>query len=176
MPVQFAPSNSLTSRAASVLATIAYADLFDYPLTLDEVFLDSTDPFVRVMGKGRKERELGLGKSARAALLKYITRFRGTPKGEQHVFLTRHYNPMTVNALDQLFYRLRDWAGIEGVRCSPHTARHTFALNYLQATGDIYRLSRLMGHAGVHVTEGYLKALKSREVRQEGISVLDRLK
>ena len=145
-------------------------------LTLDCTHLDAQDGYLKVMGKGRKEREVGLGKLARTALYRYITRYRKAPKDEQHVFLSRFNKPLTVNGLDQVLYRLAEWARINGVRCSAHTFRHTYAVNFLKANGDVYRLSRLMGHTNVSVTEVYLKALKGREARQGGISVLDSLK
>ncbi len=61
-------------------------------------------------------------------------------------------------------------------RVSPHTFRHGFACAYLIAGGDLYKLSRLMGHTSVKVTERYLGAIKARQARQGGYSVLDHLK
>jgi site-specific recombinase XerD len=142
-------------------------------LTLDNVFLSAQDAYIRVFGKGRKEREVGLGKEARIALHRYITRYRQAGKEEQHVFLSRFTQPLTVNGLDQVIYRLGEWARISGVRCSAHTFRHTYAVSYLQAGGDVYKLSRLLGHTGVQVTENYLKAFKARDARMDGLSVLD---
>lgn len=144
-------------------------------LTLDNVHLEAFDAFIKVMGKGRKEREVSLGKTARTALHKYITRYRKADKQEQHVFLNRYNQPMSVNGLDQMLYRLEEWAHIKGVRVSAHTFRHTFAVNYLNNGGDVYKLSRLMGHTSVSITEVYLKAVKAKDARQ-GASVLDNLK
>ncbi len=47
-------------------------------LTLDNVQLNPKDPFIKVFGKGRKEREVGLGQAACTALHKYISRWWGT--------------------------------------------------------------------------------------------------
>lgn len=144
-------------------------------LTLENAFLEPQEAFLRVFGKGRKQREIGLGKTARAALYRYITRNRKAPKEERHVFLTRIHQPIALHGLEDLFYRLRDAASITGVRCSPHTARHTFAVNYLAAGGDVYKLSRLLGHTSVTVTEHYLRAYQARDARKDGLSVLDHL-
>lgn len=144
-------------------------------LTLDNTHLTTTDAYLRVTGKGRKEREVGLGNEARTALHRYIVRHRDAPEGERHVFLSRKRGPLTVSGLDQIIYRLSEWAGIEGVRCSAHTFRHTYAINYLAAGGDVYKLSRLLGHTGVGVTENYLRAFRSKDARK-GLSVLDSLK
>lgn len=146
-------------------------------LTLDCVHLDTRDGcYIKVLGKGRKEREIGLGKQARLALHRYISRYRKAPRDEQHVFLSRYSTPLTINGLGQIVQRLGTWAEVTGVRCSPHTFRHTFAINYLKAGGDVYKLSRLMGHSSVSVTEKYLKAFQSKDARADGLSVLDRLK
>ncbi len=56
-------------------------------------------------------------------------------------------------------------AGIEGIRVSPHTLRHTFARTYLARGGDLGKLSRLMGHSKVSTTEEYLKDFSSRDAR-----------
>jgi hypothetical protein len=56
-------------------------------------------------------------------------------------------------------------AGIEGIRVSPHTLRHTFARTYLAHGGDLGKLSRLMGHSKVSTTEEYLKDFSSRDAR-----------
>ena len=144
-------------------------------LTLDGVFLWPEDAHLKVYGKGSKWREVGLGKSSRTILHRYLTRHRRAAQDEQHVFLNRHGKPLTVSGIDQLLERLNGWARLIGVRVSAHTFRHTFALNYLKNGGDIYRLSRLLGHTSVQVTEGYLRAFKQKDARNSP-SVLDRLK
>ena len=146
-------------------------------LTLDCVWLDADDSYMKVTGKGRKEREIALGRVARLALRRYITRYRKPATAtEKHVFLGRTGKSLTAAGLHQIIRDIGERARIQGVRCSPHTARHTFACQYLLAGGDIYKLSRIMGHASVKVTERYLSAIKSKQVRQENHSVLDHLK
>lgn len=141
-------------------------------LTLDHTVLTPNDPHLRVMGKGRKERQVPLGNDARQALYRYLTHWR---RGrDPYVFHNRANGRLTPDGLDQMLYRLRDWSGITGVRCSAHTFRHTFALEYLRQGGDIYRLSHLLGHASVAVTEVYLRAFKVHEARQ-GVRVFDDL-
>jgi site-specific recombinase XerD len=143
-------------------------------LTLDNVYLQPDDAYLKVLGKGDKRREVGLGKEARIALHRYISGYRKVGPTERYVFISRQGNSLTINGLEQLTYRLGRWARVKGVRCSPHTFRHTFAVNYLRATGDIYKLSRIMGHSSVKVTEGYLKSVKNKEIRNS-IFVADTL-
>ncbi len=85
----------------------------------------------------------------------------------QEVWLNRVGQPLTRNGLDQALYTLRDKAGVEGVRVSAHTSRHTFSFNFLKATGDVYRLSKLLGHSSVAVTETYLRSFRARDARGE---------
>ncbi|HZC07775.1 MAG TPA: tyrosine-type recombinase/integrase [Ktedonobacterales bacterium] len=147
-------------------------------LRRDAVTMTPGETFVRVEGKGRKERELGLGKQATLALHRYLS--RGRPDSDSPlVFLTRDAKPMTPNGIDRMLYRLRDAAGarrFQGVRVSAHTFRHSFAVHYMrQGSGDIYKLSRLLGHENVHTTERYLRAFQAEDARRASRSVLDGL-
>lgn len=144
-------------------------------LTLDHTFLSTEDSFLRVFGKGRKEREVGLGKQARTHLHRYIHRYRHGPRDEPHVFLRRGGRPLKPEGLDRMLYRLRDRAGVEGVRVSAHTFRHTFACSYLADGGDLFKLSRLLGHTSVSITETYLRDFQQRDARRDRRSVLDNL-
>jgi hypothetical protein len=82
-----------------------------------------------------------------------------------YIFVNGADEQMTPDGLDQMLYRLRDWSGISGERCSAHTFRHTFAVEFLRSMGDIYWLSRVLGHANVSTTEVYLRAVSSKDVR-----------
>ncbi len=134
-------------------------------LTKDCMFLRLDDAYLKVHGKGNKWREVPLGNQARTALYRYVTRYRQAPDQEQHVFVGRWGRQMTVNGLDQMLRRLAEWGRVTGVRVSAHTFRHTFAVNYLTASSDVYKLSRLMGHSEVKITEGYLKTVSAHAAR-----------
>jgi len=141
------------------------------------VWLDTDDAYIKVVGKGRKEREVPLGRASRIALRRYITRYRHPrEKTEQHVFISRTGEPLTVHGLAQLIEQVAERARIRDVRCSPHTFRHTFAVQFLLNGGDIYKLSRLLGHTSVKMTERYLQAVSAKQARSSNHSVLDNLK
>ena len=73
-------------------------------LTQDAVYISPGESYVRVTGKGRKERELGLGKQTTLALHRYL--MRGRPASQHpYVFLSRDGKPLTVNAIDRMLYR-----------------------------------------------------------------------
>ena len=132
-------------------------------LTLDNVHLLKSGAYLKIYGKGNKWREVPLGITACSALHKYIHRYRPKSK-HQEVFLSRESRPLTLSGLVQLFKRLGQWGHVKGVRCSCHTARHTYALTYLKAGGDIFN-SRLMGHSSIQVTENYLRAFQAKDAR-----------
>lgn len=145
-------------------------------LTLQNVHLMSREGYIRVVGKGDKEREIPLGAKARQLLHAWISKYRHKLAREyQEVFLNYRGDHLTISGLDQMIYELAERANITGVRCSAHTFRHTFALNFLVQGGDVYVLSRLMGHASVQTTEVYVRAMKNVQARQIGKSVLDNL-
>lgn len=129
---------------------------------------DLHDDYIRVMGKGHKEREVGIAPAVGKRLWKYVHQYRNPiDENEQHVFLNRYGVPLTPSGIEQLLIDIKENANITGVRVSAHTFRHTFARMYLEQGGEIYRLSRLMGHSSVEVTEEYLKDFRVRAARQE---------
>lgn len=124
-------------------------------------------------GKGRRQREVPLGKRARLALARLL---RSHP--HEAVFVGKGSAALTPNGLDQVLYALYDHAGrhhFQDLKLGAHLFRHTFAVRYLEAGGDIYRLSRIMGHSQVTTTEGYLRAFTAKQARQRSISPLDAL-
>jgi integrase/recombinase XerD len=82
------------------------------------------------------------------------------------LFTSRHHESLSESALAQIIDRLGRQAGIEGVRCSPHTFRHTFATLFMRASNDIFRLSKLLGHSSVKITEQYLKSFSQQDARR----------
>jgi integrase/recombinase XerD len=128
---------------------------------------DVHDDYIRVVGKGRKEREVGMSASVSKCLWKYINKYRKPhDEHESRVFINRYGVPLTPTGVDQLLDDIKDRCGITGVRVSAHTFRHTFARIYLEQGGDIYKLSLLMGHSDIDVTQEYLKDFRKRAARQ----------
>jgi len=129
---------------------------------------DIHDGYLTVFGKGEKEREVGLGPTAGRALWKYVHQHRkAKSEHERHVFLSYRGKPFDAVALWYIIQRVGEAAGVEGVRLSPHTFRHTFAKAWLANGGDIFKLSRVLGHTEVQTTQIYLKDFQSRDARVE---------
>lgn len=147
-------------------------------LRLEDVTFTPDAAWILVHGKGRKQREIGMGKRARMALHRYISRERRATATERHVFLARNSKPLKPEGLDRMLYRLRDAVGrerFEGVSVGAHRFRHLSAVKALEGGMDVYALSRRLGHADIGVTTGYLRAVSQRSLRSLDISPLDRL-
>jgi site-specific recombinase XerD len=166
----------LTARDQAILAVLLDTGIRANELctlTLQHTVMGLDDAYLLVDGKGRKQREVGLGVKSRQLLHRYIHRFRIARPGVTTTFTTRAGTPLHPEGLDRLLYRLRDRAGITGVRVSAHSFRHSYATRYLAQDGaDVYKLSRLLGHTSVVVTEGYVRSFNKRDARR-GHSVLD---
>jgi integrase/recombinase XerD len=128
---------------------------------------DVHDDYIRVIGKGNKEREVGVSPGVAKLLWKYIYHHRKAHNESEHrVFINRYGEPLTPTGVDQVLDDIKERACITGVRVSAHTFRHTFACMYLEQGGEIYKLSKLMGHSSVDVTEEYLKNFNIRAARR----------
>jgi site-specific recombinase XerD len=143
--------------------------------------LDMGADFIRVRGKGKKQREIGpMGQTCLKHLRRYLrgTEVEGSGNPEAPVFVSRRTGAaLTPDGIDQLIKRLRDHAGDEffaGIRVSAHTFRHTFAVNFLKQGGNIKQLQLLLGHTSLAVTQRYLEDFQARDARR-GQSVLDNL-
>ena len=108
--------------------------------------------------KGNRERYVPIGSVAQKFLWKYINISRPEPLAPQvnRLFLNEKGLPLTKNGVQQMIRRYGRKAGITGVRCSPHTFRHTFARNYLLNGGDIFSLQKILGHSSLASVRIYL--------------------
>jgi site-specific recombinase XerD len=113
-------------------------------LTLDMKDLHLEESYVKVMGKGQKERIVPFGSSAQNALMKYIYHFRADPTGGNQVFLNLDGSPMPQTGLKLMFQRLAESSGVR--RLHTHLLRQTFAVNYLMNGGDVFTLQQILGH------------------------------
>lgn len=124
-------------------------------ITLKDIRL--TEGVLKVLGKGRKERLIPIGKTSQRLLWNYINRYRPEPANPRCdlVFLTKDGSPLTKNRIQKMMTKYGSRAGIDGVRCSPHTLRHTGAVMFLRNGGDVFNLQRLLGHSSLEMTRHY---------------------
>jgi len=113
---------------------------------------------LRVIGKGNKERTVPFGTRVQKALWKYLERYRYPPANPlcTNVFLNQNGEPYTVDRVRYMICRRAKIAGIHGVRSSPHTFRHTFAITYLRNGGDVFSLQRILGHSSLEIVRMYV--------------------
>ncbi|MGB2855309.1 MAG: tyrosine-type recombinase/integrase [Dehalococcoidia bacterium] len=124
-------------------------------ITLDNLWLD--EGLIKVMGKGGKERQVPMGRTVQRILWHYVNRYRPEPAipHYNHLFLTYDGRPMTKDRIDNIMSRYGRKAGIHGVRCSPHTFRHSAAIRFLRSGGNVFTLQRLLGHSSLEMTRRY---------------------
>lgn len=157
-----------TGIRAHELVTLKREHLYFQPVTSEE------KSYIRVHGKYNKWREIPLGDEAAIALRRYLRKYHNDEIEE--VFIAKGGGPLTIYGLNQLIERLCERANVSGVERIVHAFRHTFAVKFLENGGDVYVLSRLMGHSSVKVTEIYLRAMRSKQIRKNASSVLDSMK
>ncbi len=128
--------------------------------------LDLTEGFIKVMGKGSKERIVPIGKFVRMTLWNYIERIRPRYSGSDnnYLFLTPGGKPILVNTVKLLFSRLAKVSGV--TRLHAHLCRHTFAINYLMNGGDIFSLREILGHTTLEMVNHYLRFTSSQITEQ----------
>lgn len=108
--------------------------------------------YIKVTGKGRKGRIVPIGQVVINALQKYISQ---RLPGRGKLFLSNRETPLTPGGIIQLMNRLKNQTGIQ--RLHAHLLRHTYATNFLIHGGDVYALSRILGHSEIKTTEGYVQ-------------------
>ena len=118
--------------------------------------------------KGNKERLVPIGSLVQRTLWKYINHYRPRPLTDKvtRLFLSEEGFPLTRSGIQQMLRRSGKRAGITGVRCSPHTFRHTFAKNYFLNGGDIFSLQKILGHSSLASVRLYLN-LFSGDVKKQ---------
>lgn len=114
--------------------------------------------FVKVVGKGNKERLVPIGKEASKYVRIYIEQIRnGMPiqKGfENHLFLNRRGKKLTRAMIFTIIKNLAAKAGIKK-NISPHTFRHSFATHLVEGGADLRAVQEMLGHESITTTEIY---------------------
>lgn len=150
------PSSALGARNTAVITLFLDAGLRLTELSdLKQVDTHLDDRYIKVMGKGSKERMLPLGAKCHRAMLHYYHHFRPEPAhtGVNTFFLTLQGYPLTNKAVKSFIARLSKSANVP--RLHPHLFRHTYATWFLLNGGDVFLLKQNLGHTTLAMVEHY---------------------
>jgi integrase/recombinase XerD len=131
-------------------------------LRISHIYFD--DEFVRVIGKGNKERLIPIGSSAIKFLKSYLSLIRvhiaPKPNYSDTVFLNKRGTGLS---RVMVFYILKDLAFKGGIKKNvhPHTLRHSFATHLLEGGADLRAIQEMLGHESITTTEIYTHLDKS---------------
>ena len=130
---------------------------------LDWEHLDADAGLVRVLGKGRKERVVPVGRPALRALETYRTAAAGAgwPAARGAVFRNARGGRLTPRSVGRLVDRHVLASGTT-TKATPHALRHTFATHLLTGGADLRIVQTLLGHADIGTTQVYTHVAPSR--------------
>jgi integrase/recombinase XerD len=128
-------------------------------LKLNNIYTDIG--FLRVVGKGNKERLVPIGRDAMKYIKIYTDEIRGRPphkapqKGfESYVFLNRNGKKLTREMIFMIIKSLALQIGLKKT-ISPHTFRHSFATHLIEGGADLRAVQEMLGHESITTTEIY---------------------
>jgi integrase/recombinase XerC len=171
-PAQLSEQGELSSLIRRDLAI--FEMLYNTGLRVNELLslnltdLDLKTGWVRVLGKGRKVRDVPFGGPAAAALSAYLTEARPSLRGADTcpaVFLNARGQRLSARAVQvSMKAHLAD-ADLD-TRYSPHSLRHAFATHLLDRGADLRAIQEMLGHSSLSTTQRYthLSIARLREV------------
>jgi site-specific recombinase XerD len=142
-------------------------------LVLDDINLDTGSILIR-KGKGNKQRIVRVGSKAQKALWQYVNLYhRGDTKS---MFTDPSGVSLGVGGVKLMVRRLGKKCGLSEVHV--HRLRHTFAISFLRAGGDVFSLQYLLGHSTLVMTQRYLQSLNADDAAKahKRCSPLDNMK
>lgn len=136
-------------------------------LTHANMFLN--EGFLRIIGKGRKERLVPMSPSAVNEIQTYLARTDLLPQAqrgqEQYVFLSKRGKAISRIMVFRIVKDLAIAAGVDKV-ISPHTFRHSFATHLLEGGANLQAIQMMLGHADIATTQIYTHVDREQLRRQ----------
>jgi len=124
-------------------------------LRFEDLFFN--EGFIRVIGKGNKERLVPVSDSVEREIINYKNSSRvktATDTAQKVVFLNRRGSPLTRNMVFIIVQQTAERAGISK-KISPHTFRHSFATHLLNGGANLRAIQEMLGHESITTTEIY---------------------
>ena len=160
--LQFEQNEYIKIRNVAMLETLYACGLRVSELTglrISNLYLDIG--FIKILGKGNKERLIPIGESARSAISIYLDHHDGRQSlkriHQEHadiLFLNRRGKQLTRVMVFTIVKKLAGLAGIKK-KVSPHTFRHSFATHLIEGGADLRAIQDMLGHESITTTEIY---------------------
>ena len=139
-------------------------------LKQSQLFLNES--YIKVIGKGNKERLIPIGQPAIKSILRYTTEIRNQlkplPQFVDFLYLNRLQKPLS---RVMVFYVIKKAASVAGIpkTISPHTLRHSFATHLIEGGAHLRAVQDMLGHESITTTELYTQ-LDRQFVRENVLS------
>ncbi|MBR4843860.1 MAG: site-specific tyrosine recombinase XerD [Alistipes sp.] len=121
-------------------------------LRIDNLFFG--EGYIRVVGKGDKQRLVPVGSAARDKIQLYMELRRPKRSTEATLFLNNRGEPLTRIMVFNIIKQAARLAGVDK-NISPHTLRHSYATHLLEGGANIRQVQELLGHESISTTEVY---------------------
>jgi site-specific recombinase XerD len=172
------PLTALGSRNVAILMMLLSTGIRESELTnLSYKNAHIEQGYLKVLGKGSKERVVPIGGLGQKLLWRYVFHFRPEPINElnNHLFLTLDGRKLESNAVKLLLKRWGRKAGVP--RLHAHLCRHTYATNFLiYNCGDVFRLQQILGHTTLEMVRKYVHYASAHILIQGNVaSPIDRM-
>jgi integrase/recombinase XerC len=128
--------------------------------------LDLDEMWIRIRGKGGKERLAPLGRRAQTSLRQYLERGRphlnhGKEAAPEALFLNKSGSRLSVRSIRNIINKYVEQLALNQ-KVSPHTLRHSFATHLLNGGADLRAVQELLGHVKLSTTQIYTHLTKDR--------------
>ena len=156
--IQAVPNHKLSDKRDAAILELMYATGIRVSevinLRLDQYYPE--EQFIRVIGKGNKERLVPFGRYAKDKVEAYLqARAFNHIQPSPYLFLSNRQEPMTRQAIWKLIKKYAKKANIQ-TDVTPHTIRHTFATHLLNNGVDLRAIQEMLGHSDISTTQIYV--------------------
>ncbi len=166
--IQCIPTNKYSGKRDAAILELMYAtgirvsELVD--LTLEQYYED--EMFIRVIGKGNKERLIPFGNYAKNAVNEYLQERKLKNKvNNSFLFLSNQNKKISRQSIWKMIKKYAKMAGINQ-EITPHTIRHTFATHLLNNGVDLRVIQELLGHSDISTTQIYVHIAYKDVIKQ----------
>ena len=121
--------------------------------------LDFDDDFVKLYGKGSKQRIVPIGSELKINILAYLKKRDSLDTNESYLFLSKNMKKLDRTAIFRVIKKMAVVTG-KNIEIHPHTLRHSAATHMLEGGCDLRTLQELLGHSSVSTTKIYTKLTK----------------